>query len=167
MVPVEYKVPIKSHPHFFTALFALWATGVLAIAVTIIFSMIDSSRYEVGLFLLVFTLLLVSFLAYNIVVWKYKGQEILRVLPDGLLLKRSGSFFKAEQFIAYHEFDSIEYDNDEQTSWWVKKYNLGGGKIKVNYLGTTKRFGQSLSLAEAEKLSSEMNKMITQIQASK
>lgn len=163
MVPVEYKVPIKSHPHFFTALFAVWATGVLAIAVTIIFGMIDSSRYEVGLFLLVFTLLLISFLACNIVVWKYKGKEILRVLPDGLLLKRSGNFFKAEQFIPYHEFDSIEYDNDEQTSWWIKYYNLGGGKIKVNYLGTTRRFGQSLSLAEAENLCTEIKDVIRKL----
>lgn len=159
MQPTAYKVPVKANP-VFTFFLAVWATGALAMAITLVLSMIDSSRYEVGLFIVAAIVLLLSFLAFNLVVWKYKGQEILLVSTDGILLRRSNNYFKREQFISYHEFESISYDDDSETPRWIKIYNLGGGKIKVNYLGTARRFGQSLSPSEAKELSTQINQSI-------
>lgn len=159
----EFKLPIKGNVLSAIFLF-LWGTVTIIFAITILYGIVESARYYPFLFFIVTCLLIASFLACNLAIWKIKGIEIVLVKTTGLHLSRSGTYFKRKQFISYHELEYVEFNPVDRTPGWVKAYNLSGGKICIAYLGRTVRIGQSLTNEEAQRFVNDINTAITMLQ---
>lgn len=158
MVITEYKMPVKANL-LFTIFIAIWGTVGLLIMITISVGIIDCScSYE---FLSAVLLILVAIIfAYNLVVWRLAGIEIIQLYNNGLLLIRQKTLFRKRRFISFNDFESIDADNDVTTPRLIKLYKIGGGKIKIKYLGRSTRIGMSIHIQDANSIVSEINEKI-------
>lgn len=161
MIISEHKIPVKTNL-LFTIFIALWGTIALLIMVTISSGIIIClCNYE--LFSAVLFILIAVILSYNLVVWRIAGAEIIQIHDDGILLTRSRTIFRKKRFISFNEFESVVVNNDKDTPRWIKLYSIGGGKIKIKYLGRNTRVGMSIHIQDAESIVNEINNTISQI----
>lgn len=97
----------------------------------------------------VFTLLLIVSVAINYLRWQFVGQEIMTFTNDYIEIKNLGTFFSFYQKISYDEVEKITVDIDEHRPFFIQYWDIGGGKIVIEYLGRNRRFGKDLGNIEA------------------
>ena len=78
----------------------------------------------------------------------------------GLELRNTGTLFHRRLHLRWDEIEEITTDDDSSTPWWIKAWGIGGGKVVLTYLGRNRRFGQDLSLREAERIAVEIRARI-------
>lgn len=124
--------------------------GVLAYGLATTPSRIDD------LILIWIILVIAAFVAINYLTWQIKGQENLLLTDKQIELCNSGTWFKRKIEIDYSEAENIYFDNDNETPWWIKFWGIGGGKVRIEYLGRKCRFGQDLTLEQAKSMSEKI-----------
>ncbi len=139
------------------AFVSFWTLGCVAMTCILIWGLATSlSNYE-ELYLVLLVLLSAVLLASNYIRWQLTGRENLIISDNSVRVFRSGTFFSRELVLKFNELDKVGFDKDNETPSVIKLYGIGGGKLKLEYLGRLRRFGQDLSLVEAEKLSNDIS----------
>ena len=92
----------------------------------------------------------------DLFLWQIRGVEQF-VITDRIEIIKRGKLFKSVSEIDFIDFESITYDDDKTTPFWIKLVGSSGGKIRIAYLGRGIRFGQDISLIMAEIVSKEID----------
>jgi len=154
-LPKMFNVKKKTN-WFLTIFVSIWVIGLIFIIGVISYGLITTpSRIDDLIAVLIF-MILIAFLAIDYLRWQLRGQEIIIFDEAKIEIKNSGTFFTSRTIINYFEAENIEPDTDEDTPKLIKFWGIGGGKIKIEYLGRRKRFGQDLTPKEAERIGKEM-----------
>ena len=150
-----YKFKIKTNWFYFIFI-SIWTLFLFSMIIILAYNLATTpSRIKDVIVLWIF-LLLILFLALDNLSWQFRGQVIIVFNNNCVELKKQGSFIGGYSRIHYFEIDDINYDNDDETQSMIKNLGLGGGKIKIEYLGRQKRIGQGLSNHDAEAIVKEM-----------
>ena len=128
----------------------------VALIVTLGYGLITTpSRINELIFIWLF-LVAASLVATNYLTWQIKGQEILTFTDDYIELKNTGTLFTRLTKIDFTEAEQIVCDQDKQTPRWIHFWGIGGGKIRIEYLGRNRRYGQDLTIQEATSMIEQM-----------
>jgi len=161
----ELQYKLKKKPNkFLTVFVAIWTIGVFGLILTIIYGLYTTPS-RINDFIIIVGFMIIGFLlGFDYINWQIRGKEILTVSENNIEIKNTGTFFKRHLIIQYYELEKITFDNNKETLHWIRFWGIGGGLIKIEYLGRKKRFGQDLKLKEAEKICNEINEYIEKIQ---
>lgn len=138
----------KKTDWFLTAFILIWTTSLVISILTVLYGFYQHPDRISDLFFILLMMIFVAFLAVNYLTWQIKGREQITFYPEYIEFKRLGTSFTNKTIVKYYEMD--DFVLDIQKSLFGTFWGLGSGKIKINYLGRNKRFGQSLTIEEAE-----------------
>ncbi len=141
---------------FISVLLILFTTASFIMVLILIYGLIGTPSRISDLIGFLIVLVFAVFFALNHLLWQLFGKERLVFHSDRIEVKKTGTLISRKQEMLYVEIESIDFDNDNETPYWIRFWELGGGKIKINYLGRTKRLGQDLSIQAAQKLAKEL-----------
>jgi len=148
---------VKVKPRIGLVIFvSIWGLSCLGMGGFLLVSLVTSLSDTSELYLVSLLLLTGAVFAGNYIRWQLTGIENLTVSDTSLRIFRTGTFFARQLVLKLNELDSVEFDEDKQTPTTIRLYGIGGGKVKLQYLGRQRRFGQDLTLTEAQKLSEEL-----------
>jgi hypothetical protein len=160
----KYKAKVITK-WFQTIFMSIWTIMCIVIFFVLLVGLYQHPNRISDLWFIGIVILLASFLSTNYLTWQLKGQEILILNDKTLELRNKGTFFTKILRINYFEIDNIISDTDKETPWWIKFWGIGGGKIRIEYLGRKRRFGQDLTMKQAksmtEKIKMEFDKRKT------
>jgi len=155
---VKYRAEFKKKTNWIFTIFI----GIWIIALTVIFIAFSLIAFHERIYGLIFILLLMILIGAWVLdrfLWQIRGREEL-IITNKIEIIKSGKLVKSTKNIEFFEYESIEYDNDSKTPWWIKLYGLSGGKICIKYLGREVRIGQNINLPLAESVSGECRNLI-------
>lgn len=148
------------------SLLVAWCVAWVFCGGIVLTEFIGSSDRDARMIFLVF----MSFWAYflfvilRITLYRRGGNELIRIAPDGLTLKRS--YFTYGKSRTYHlenikSFQKIELpersiSSSFENTWWV----LGGQKLGFEYQGKFVKFAMQISKKDQEVLFNLINKKI-------
>jgi len=154
---IKYKVEFKIMTNWlFTIFIGLSIIVLFAILGTILYGLIGMPDRISDLAFVVVLLILIGVWIIDIFLWQIRGVEQF-VITDRIEIIKRGKLFKSVSKIDFIDFESISYDDDKTTPFWIKQYGLSGGKIRIKYLDRGIRFGQDISLIMAEIVSKEID----------
>ena len=139
-----------------TIFITIWTIGLIAEICILAYGLITTPSRISSLIFIWIVMVFIAFLALNLISWQLRGKEILTFTDDYIEIKNQKTYFSRLIRINYFEAEEISFDNDKETPLWIRFWGIGGGKIKIEYLGRKKRFGQNLNLDEAKILANEM-----------
>ena len=154
------RIEIKREPNtWLIALMTMWL--ILFIAGSILIS-IDYFFYDVNFDSIIFAGYLIFILAAIIVVrqllWQLQGKEIVEISDGKLLLYKEGIFWAQPKTFELDYVDKFRYEKNDETTFFLKKYGLSGGKIIFNYMDLPKQFGQTVTESEARSIINQIEK---------
>jgi uncharacterized membrane protein len=143
------SVPVKSS-WTLVVFQSLWVILVLVISVPVIHGMIVHERWEVAVFLSPF--LIASVFIVRQVLWSARGRESILVADDGLVIRRTGSFWMWDVHIALHEFEGTSVVRHDP-GFIRTLLGFGEHVLHIHYLGRKVRYGayQDMSGSQAAK----------------
>jgi hypothetical protein len=157
---IKYKIECKKHTKWMFALFlGLFLIILITILSTILYGLINTPSRIGDFAFFVIVMIVFGLIILDRFLWQIKGVELLMITNKIVLIKK-GKLFKSTKQIDLNEFESVSFDQDNETAMISKLYGLKGGKIKINYLGHCTRFGQDISFDFAEIISKEIEDKI-------
>ena len=154
---IKYKIEFRKITNWpFTIFIGLSMIVLFAILGTILFGLIGMPDRISDLAYVVVILILIGIWIIDVFLWQIRGVEQF-VITDRIEIIKRGKLFKSVSKIDFIDFESITYDDDESTPFWMKQYGLSGGKIRIKYLGRGIRFGQDISSIMAEIVTKEID----------
>ena len=154
-----YKAPVETR--WMRTLFMIAWTGIaIAICGILGYGLVTTPSRIHDLILVWLGLLAASILGCNYLSWQLRGGEVIVLRAGGLVLRNTGTLFHRRLHLRWDEIEEITTDDDSSTPWWIKAWGIGGGKVVLSYLGRNRRFGQDLSLREAERVALEIRARI-------
>lgn len=157
---IKFKAEFKKKTNWLFAIFiGIWILGLILITGTIIWGLTGMpERISDFAFVLVLSTLIGAWILDRFL-WQIHGSEVL-VISDKIEIIKTGKLFESKKSIDFYEYESISFDNDTHTPFWLKLYGLKGGKIRIKYLDHELRVGQDITLDMAESVSKEFNDTI-------
>jgi hypothetical protein len=143
-----------------TIFIALWSLAALILVAILLYGLFLKPNRLLSFIPVLFLLLIASFLGVNYVLWQIKGKEQISISQKGISLKSSNELLKFHSFISFDEFESVEVNNSQNKSFFVRFWGIGGGRILIKYLGRSRKIGQDLSLKESQKICNRLNQLI-------
>lgn len=117
---------------------SLWVILVLAISVPVIHGMIEHERWEVAVFMAPF--LIVCVFIVRQVLWGLRGREFLLLGNDGLIIRRTGSFWMWDIHVAFHEFERTSVERCDP-GFIRGLFGYGDHVLHIHYLDRKVRVG--------------------------
>jgi len=155
-----FKIELKKRINWpFTIFLGLWLIIWIAIFGTIFYGLITTPNRIGDLVFVVILGIIIGLWVVDRFLWQISGVELL-IITNKIELIKKGKLYKSCQKIDFLEYESVSFDEDIQTPFWIKLYGLKGGKIIINYLGHKVRFGQDTSISYAEIAANEIDKEI-------
>lgn len=137
---------------------SLWVLLVLGFSVPIVQGIIEHERWEVVVLLAPFHIACVYIVRQ--VLWSARGREILLVVDDGLVIRRTGSFWMWDVHVAFHEFEKTSVDRIDP-GFLLGLLGFGEHVLHIRYLDRKVRVGafqnRAVLLALKERIDKVMN----------
>ncbi len=139
-----------------TVFVLIWTVMCIGVFFVLLIGFYQHPNRISDLWLIWIIVLFAAFLAINYLTWQLRGQEILTLNDKTIELRNKGTFFTKHLKITYFEVEKIDFDTDKETPWWIKFWGIGGGKIRIEYLGRIRRFGQDLTMEQAKSMTEKI-----------
>ena len=151
----EFRYKKKTNWSLTIAL-TIWTFGLVVMIAIFTYNLATTPSRISDLIIVLLIMILIASIAVNYLRWQIIGQEVLTFTNDCIEVKNIGTFFTNYQCINYDEIENIKFEDDGQRPYFLKVWEIGGGKILIEYLGRNRRFGRDLNHDEAVQISNEM-----------
>ena len=96
----------------------------------------------------------------DLIIWQFKGLEIIAITNETLVLKKRGRIFTSKKTINLFEIEDILIKETKTTIYarFRKILGISDGEICIKYLGCNVSIGQDISDEEAIQCVEEVNK---------
>jgi hypothetical protein len=154
---IHYKVEFRKETNWVMAIFlGAFILALIAILGTIIYGLIGSpGRISFFAFPIILMILAGAWVLDRFL-WQIRGKEIV-LITDKIEIIKNGKLYATSYHIALDEIEAVSFDDDRNTSFWIRLYGISGGKLVLEYLGRKSRVGQDISLGLAEIVAKEMD----------
>ena len=128
---IKYKVEFRKRANWpFTIFMGLSIIVLFAILGTIFYGLIGMPNRISDLAFVVVLLILIGVWIIDLFLWQIRGVEQF-VITNRIEIIKCGKLFKSVSKIDFIDFESITYDDDQTTPFWIKLFALSGGKIRI------------------------------------
>lgn len=148
----QLVIALKRRPNWLILfLTGFWLQGWIAIAGTFTYGIItDSEKVDGELLFILFIFMFTGIFILKIFLWHLRGKEIITLNNIQLKIARTGTILTIPATFEIGDIENISVGEISTIPLWIRFWGFGGGKIKFEYLGRSRYFGQTLNNYESQ-----------------